>query len=345
MNNDVGTRYVRICWNTKDWKYPTGEAAQIERRSFAKHYGYGHEEWLFRSEWLMPGLYDQKNKYRYSYVTPIGKHVEAWAGKQFDIVLWTISPAGRHLVVGRMNNVCVPDKKERMWASKRMAENGWKRTMIEEASEVAEHVQHLDSFAPNIRFQLKDVHLLDAWIDATDGDLAIAVKRRSTRYMPYLCTDEEVSSIARNAKNADRTINFRSTKKRFRKPVDGTAYDPRHELIQQALHKFLSKRYAGAEVNYEKDFVDLSVVHEGRTTFIEVKTDNSARLCVRHALGQILEYAYYADKQKAHELLIVGDAAPQDDDKRYMRHLREKFRLPVYYSQFSWETSEIGDKY
>lgn len=56
---DIGDRFIRICYNTEDWQFPTGDARDLEvKLSFAAMNGYGHEEWLFRYEWMLSG-YDR----------------------------------------------------------------------------------------------------------------------------------------------------------------------------------------------------------------------------------------------------------------------------------------------
>src|ERR1700759_5759311 len=50
--------YARICWNSKGWMFPTGEAANLERNTHARENGFGYEEWLFRFEWIFKGYHD-----------------------------------------------------------------------------------------------------------------------------------------------------------------------------------------------------------------------------------------------------------------------------------------------
>jgi hypothetical protein len=41
-------KYCRICWNTRYWREPTGEAAIFETaKSYVHEKSFGHEEWLF----------------------------------------------------------------------------------------------------------------------------------------------------------------------------------------------------------------------------------------------------------------------------------------------------------
>ena len=40
-------KIARICWNTKDWKLPSGtEGKSREKYAYENNVGFGHEEWL-----------------------------------------------------------------------------------------------------------------------------------------------------------------------------------------------------------------------------------------------------------------------------------------------------------
>ena len=68
----------------------------------------------------------------------------------------------------------------------------------------------------------------------------------------------------------------------------------------------------------------------------------SAKRCIRFALGQLLEYGHYPNNARAARFVVVGDAPASEHDQAYLRHLRETYQLPIYYSCFLWETNEIG---
>ena len=55
---------VRICWNSKGWVFPLGEAKELEAGTYVARFGFGHEEWLFNFAWLIDG-------YHYSFLQPV----------------------------------------------------------------------------------------------------------------------------------------------------------------------------------------------------------------------------------------------------------------------------------
>ena len=51
-------KIARICWNTHDWKRPSGsEGKSRVDSSYEKSVGFGHEEWLLDDTRVMPDGY------------------------------------------------------------------------------------------------------------------------------------------------------------------------------------------------------------------------------------------------------------------------------------------------
>ena len=337
--------YVRICWNSKDWKYPTGEAAKLETQSFAHKNGYGHEEWLFRYEWLLSGFdNNDKNSYRYAYTTPIGKAVDSYAGQTLSVFLWTIADNKRRYIVGCINNVYVPLLEERDWAAEQSELNGWLGVMRSELEEAEANTASLTRDSVNIRFRQQDVEIFDPWIDITDLDIIIA---RAHRYQIYNCDDNAKKVIRTNKSKQkfDSSDPKRSEHDQSRKAIASTTVDPRHIKIQNRLFKTLESKYGKNVVQYEHDYVDLKISTPECTTFIEIKTDGTARKCIRQAIGQVIEYSYYPNTNRATEMLVVGEHAPTENDRTYLIHLRKTFGMPIYYSQFLWDSGGLSERY
>ena len=49
--------YARICWNTRGWVAPSGDAKNLETGTYAAKDKFGHEEWLFNFMWLLDGYH------------------------------------------------------------------------------------------------------------------------------------------------------------------------------------------------------------------------------------------------------------------------------------------------
>ena len=83
-------KYCRICWNTRYWREPTGEAAKIETgRSYVRENGFGHEEWLFNFAWIQPLPTDSDRHVKYGFLQPIGKYRSTYEGKRLTTCSFT----------------------------------------------------------------------------------------------------------------------------------------------------------------------------------------------------------------------------------------------------------------
>ena len=113
----------------------------------------------------------------------------------------------------------------------------------------------------------------------------------------------------------------------------------RHNLLQQALTRRLIAEFGRENVADEHPtgrgtLIDV-VVRHGTNAFslYEIKTALSAAACIREALGQVLEYAYWPGCQEPKRIVICGEGRLEKDAKAYLRRLKEKFGLPLEYEQ------------
>ncbi len=112
----------------------------------------------------------------------------------------------------------------------------------------------------------------------------------------------------------------------------------RHNVLQEALKHRLEKQYGADNVGGDipsgtGTFVDLVVRREEGYWFYEIKTAHSPRACIREALAQLLEYAFWPGAQEAVRLIIVGETVMDKDAAAYLSRLREQFSLPIEYEQ------------
>jgi len=113
-----------------------------------------------------------------------------------------------------------------------------------------------------------------------------------------------------------------------------------HNEIQTALHDVLAKKYGEDAVGTEVPTglgtsIDVVVHVEGQCTFYEIKIADTLRACIRQALPQLMEYAYWrCSDTLAGRLVIVGTFEKTEEADAYLRFLRRRFRLPIYYRRF-----------
>jgi hypothetical protein len=114
--------------------------------------------------------------------------------------------------------------------------------------------------------------------------------------------------------------------------------DLRHNELQKALFRRLAGRFGkdcvGTEVQGKHGTsIDLVVQRRHRYWFYEIKTAQTARACIREALGQILEYAFWPGAQEAARLIVAGECPIDKEAENYLLFLRQRFSLPLDYEQ------------
>ena len=117
--------------------------------------------------------------------------------------------------------------------------------------------------------------------------------------------------------------------------------------MQNAICKLLREDYKDEYkvVHIEKDRVDIKAKnHLNKWHYFEIKTD-SPKLSIRKALGQIMEYAFFPDNHLSEKLIIISDREPDENVKKYLKYIRNNFKLPIYYKVFDLEKNKLSSNY
>lgn len=311
---------------------PSGEARSIEMGdTYAKKYGFGHEEWLFNYTHLYTPSSKTEKKFKYGFVQPIEKFLLKYTEQSFDLLLYSVSPERQKFAVGIIRNAYVPGEKERLFVRKQMHESGQIGEMTQSLLALGLDPSECDLTLTNIRFDIKDVSVFDPFIE-----LPLSSKlQKTSRYHPYnwndgyLPTPADLKDIPYEVTNAER-----SEEMRRRCAIAGVVYSPEHVILQNQIYRFLCSSYGKQNVFYEQNAVDLRLVLGDEVIFYELKILPSAKKCIREALGQLLEYCHYGEPAKATKLIIIGDGAPQDHDINYLNEIRTRYQMPLYYQQW-----------
>lgn len=105
-----------------------------------------------------------------------------------------------------------------------------------------------------------------------------------------------------------------------------------HNEIQNEMRRELSKIYEKNCIGQEDHHVDLIVRLPHRTLLIEVKSSLSPTACIREALGQLLKYSWKLNLLGANvSYVVVGSREPSDEDKSFLRHIREETKIRFIY--------------
>lgn len=333
----------RICWNTKYWREPTGEAAQIETPgSYATTNGFGHEEWLFNFAWLHPSQNGGSAKFKYAYLQPIGKHRHKYEQKSLNLLLYTVAPNRQRIAVAKIEDVFVPALKELQFAVDVMRRRGWLREMAADLQALnlsSSLVEASPEYIFNIRFEPSKVTFYEPQVILPKNHLTYRINRY--QLLNWDGKQLKVTTASEGGRSKAKAGKPRSEDERTRAGIAGTTFSPRHVKLQNALYDHLCNLHGKKTVFYEKDFVDLALEAGTELTYFEIKIAPTAKACIRQAVGQLLEYGFYPNEKRALKLVIVGDGEPSAEDREYLSYLRAEFELPLHYRQWSWAAARL----
>lgn len=330
----------RICWNTNDWVKPSGPDGKSKhiddkgRKAFEYKYGYGHEEWLFETRKLING-------YHYGFLESINQYRQKYIGDTYDISLYTINWDTREKFwIGEIKNANVLDIEQSADIYKEYKKRGWFNEMVKDIEKEEGNSEPFINIDPgnfaNLRFKKDDLKLLEEPMLISREDKSI-----NAYYYILLNKYNEPTLIEK----IDGEFKFKpginpkkeNTFKEYRKKSKAVKLE--HNQVQEQLYKYLCGEFGKNSVGTENPTgygarVDIVVKDKNRVIFYELKTGYNLLSNVRDALTQLLEYCYYPDKINAKELIIVSLLPTNDKIEKYLKNIRDNFKIPIYYKQF-----------
>lgn len=313
----------RVCWNTHDWKFPTGpEGKDSSNQTFEGKYGFGHEEWLADTS-------HEINGFCYGFLQPLNvdsmKHVD----KVFDIDLIAFNRERGVFHVGQISNaICISSEESKnifeIYKRKKIL-----NSMKAQVNRVGGDYKVIDStrFISrlfNFKFACSNLEIFSEMMPIANFKDAIGNYRynllNKAKDFVYVRNDDYINTDIIKQKS-DASIIF---------------IDPIHKKIQNRIYDILNKKRKYHEVKLELNSVDI-VARKNKNSdqeFYEIKTFATAKRSIREALGQILEYAYCSNNKPPGKLIIVSENNPGRETIEYMQLLRKRFRIPVYYQPF-----------
>lgn len=346
-------RVSKICWNYNGWLKPSGlDGKSRDKKSYERMYKFGHEEWLFDFDKLIDG-------YHFAALQPIGKFRDKYIGGVYNIVLYSVNSNGAQWCwVAEISNVEAIDRELESDAIEKYRETGWLDEMASDLKAIgADEKRFMAAVRSdglfNIRFRPEDV----SWFGAEPVPFGEHEEISHTRYT--LLTKASVISDRRPTSagsSAQGNPGLMFSGKKWKKP-NGGKREPNqqtviqclqlHTDIQNSLMEYLEENYPGHQVELEvgkSDGGSIDLVMRkanGKNVFYEVKTYASAKMSIREAMGQLMEYSYYPDSKLADELVVVSQAPLGEDGKRYIKMLNKKFSIPISYMQFDHLDSQV----
>jgi hypothetical protein len=127
-----------------------------------------------------------------------------------------------------------------------------------------------------------------------------------------------------------------------------TTADLLHNEMQNSLVAKLQDEHGKENVGSEQPTgrgtsIDVVARVGSSFWFYEIKTDRSVRACIRQAIPQLLEYAYWSgEANTAERLIIVGPSPITKEGDKYLAFLRKQFGLEIYYELHESKGSGIA---
>lgn len=315
-------KITRICWNTENWERPSGpEGKSKAEGSFEQIHHFGHEEWLFDKRMIL------SDGYLYGYLQALLRS-DCHKGKTYDIHLFSInSDTQDRLYVGCLRNAEVLTDEDQDWASTECKKLGLVQAMDRDLKRIGV-TESLESVHPNVRFKLDQVELAYPKYQLIDPKSLVGHRYQLmddvSERLKFLDDPREEIKPTQSTEDIVCSISSPTYVKR-----------QRHKEIQLALKKYLSHEgYTDVELEAPAGRgrqIDLKAYHKTSKSlhYFEIKVYD-ARLSIREALGQILEYAHYLSSRcKASKLFIVGPESPTRQDLIYLNRLRKEYNLPI----------------
>lgn len=325
---------TRLCWNTNRWQSPSGDAKEREAGStFSREYGFGHEEWLFRHEWELDG-------WRYGFIQGVNKGRKTQLKRGLlDVVLYTIDDNKQRRFVAAIDELEVLTDQAAQDALDAFKANGWFETMLEEVSKAGGDSDVMrNQLFPwntfNVRYRVENA-TFEGFLSLVPPDHPI---QKNNRYQLVQLSDRD--SAVSGGGFAKRGRSARTSQTSVvpgpRKGSIATTVDPIHNRMQQRLCAKLAQDFPTLKVVQEKDFVDVLAEDQNTVRLYEIKSELNSRTVLRHAIGQLLEYAYHGKNETRQVVLVaVGRKKLEKADLEYLNLLRHKFNLVIEYLEIA----------
>lgn len=108
-----------------------------------------------------------------------------------------------------------------------------------------------------------------------------------------------------------------------------------HKDLMLKLFFKLARKYGkenvGTEICVGKKRIDMAVKFDDKYDIYEIKSDSDVRTCIRQAIGQIFDYAYYGCSDNIGKMVIIGPSPITDEADKYLSNMRNQHKINIYY--------------
>lgn len=342
----VKEKIARICWNSNSWMKPSGSLGKSSKGdTYEVINGYGHEEWLFDFSKII-------ENYHYGFIQCIGNRKEKLIGQTFNLNLYSINNKTKQWFwIGKIKNVKIVDDNESLKICNIYKKNGWIDQMSNDLRDVKVNPRNFENnykhkleykygFA-SLKFKVEDVCLEPEPIQFVNQNhefvpSAYYNNLHDLKKSPKLIWDFSFKS------------GHKPIKKRKVVYYDEHHVEAKNDHIdmQNCLYNILAKKYGKLNVATEsvingQSRVDIVVKEKLFYHLFEIKTNPTAKGCIREALGQLLEYAYYDGSIKVKSLTIVSSCLITVESINYLKYLSQRLKITISYKRIDINNEEL----
>lgn len=344
----IENKISRICWNSNFWQFPSGEKGKSkDKESFEYKFGYGHEEWLNNKFRVI-------DDYIYGHLQSIAKYndeYKTYVGKIFNITLYSKDGSQNvNFIVGGISNAIVITPQESSKIYQKYKGKGWIDEMVEDVKEKKGDYKKLMSIEEekffNIKYKSSDISILAEPIKILNSDIYLnknnyyhLINKTTEPDLENTINKEFLFKSGHNKGKTDAIITYTENKKKL---------ELVHNNIKDIIYQQLFKKY-GNNVGTENDTgfgskIDIVRKSNKGLIFYELKTGHNLKLCIREALAQLLEYAYFPGRKNADKIIIIAQHKIDRECKSYLNHIRDVFKIPVWYQYYNPENKYLESK-
>lgn len=347
----IEKRVARLAWNDNGYVMPSGSYGKSEYEdSHEAKYGYGHEEWLFDTSKLIKGFH-------YGFLEPIRKHQNAYSDNIYSVWLYSINgETRRRFWIGEIENLIAINRDEANIVKQKYIDNGWLEEMEDQIRASGAKEQGFSNWNGvdlfNVKFMPNDIFLSDPYYELLNTHPINEQSRYSFAHFrdEFELTAEYPDDSFGYTYSPDKDDDDDPKREIHHRQPKAVEILYLHRAISNSLTKALRNEFGIENVTkehpagYGANKIDIVVNHISSMTFYEIKTYNSLKTSIREAFGQLMEYCFYPDKRKANELIIVTQLPADIKTKTYFQHLRDIFKLPIYYQSYDLDTRTLSEK-
>jgi hypothetical protein len=313
-------KITKLCWNDFGWIKPSGSHGKSSaKKTHENSFGYGHEEWLLDKSKIING-------YHYGFIQPLNLKSSLHIGKHYKLWLYSFTEKQK-FIIGYINKIERISEEESIEVYRNYKRNGWLSEMVSDLEIAGINPKQFNKTPStiffNIKFKINDINLFDEYLRLSDKDTNIRISR-------YKLLRKDNDFVYK------KYLGYK------RKAIAETFVNPYHRLMQDILIKLLRKDQSYSLIKKEYEFVDVQgIFNKSETHYFEIKTD-TPKNNIRQALGQLFEYAYFPNVNKADKLYIIGDKELGIEEVMYMKTLRKVTALNLYFRWIDMENEVLS---